>query len=513
MSKNMIKKIFRRKSVNDQFVVPAGVTSLKISFVENFTIESGAFHPTMALDKFGTIWGWGPAPMGDNTNTLKQAPVGMASAASPSKKPFLRADGQVYNWGNNTYGQLGLGNTLSTSIVNIVPGLDNIKKVRRGETCLALNEAGYLYAWGKNDYGQVGDGTFAHKSVPTLVMSGIEDFWTDHDCYGVFAPNTVFARDTSGQTWAWGRDQGNYGALGTGVVGNSNTPALVQGGIKFKKISISPLAGLGSFAAGLAEDGNIYTWGYNGGGQLGDNTIAHKSTPVLVIGGYKFSDVNAGLESSIALTQDGKIYTWGFNTNGQLGTGNIFPRSSPVLVTGGFGLYENVASRIAMTVYSCYAITTSGTIYSWGFQDAISNLLGDNTTTKKSVPTIVFGAVMPQYWVKEILALDNDSVFTMSNRGIRYGWGNNASGKLAVNSATARFSAPQLCNTPSVPHQPTITGNIHWKMPGKERQEYVVSVVPGTSLTIAYLPNGMNIPQLALEGNQFTEQVEVEWVG
>src|SRR5689334_18693264 len=77
-------------------------------------------------------------------------------------------------------------------------------------------------------------------------------------------------------------------------------------------------------AAGQA--GSVLCWGYNGNGQLGDGTLATRSTaaPAYFISGVKSG--SAGTAFTLALTSDGHVYSWGFNGRGQLGLGDTVSR-------------------------------------------------------------------------------------------------------------------------------------------------------------------------------------------
>ena len=86
--------------------------------------------------------------------------------------------------------------------------------------------------------------------------------------------------------------------------------------------------------AGYA-DSSIWAWGYNQQGQLGDNTKTYQSSPIAVAGGRSFDAIAAGDYNSLTLDiSDGLIYAWGYNDRGQLGDNTILPKSSPVAVAG-----------------------------------------------------------------------------------------------------------------------------------------------------------------------------------
>ncbi|WP_407672253.1 RCC1 domain-containing protein, partial [Paenibacillus sinensis] len=90
---------------------------------------------------------------------------------------------------------------------------------------------------------------------------------------------------------------------------------------------IADLSGVISIAAGtshslaLKSDGSVWAWGYNGGGQLGDDSTTQRSMPVQVTGLTEVKDIAGGGSHSLALKSDGSVWAWGYNGGGQLGDG------------------------------------------------------------------------------------------------------------------------------------------------------------------------------------------------
>src|SRR5438477_389666 len=87
--------------------------------------------------------------------------------------------------------------------------------------------------------------------------------------------------------------------------------------------TVAELAGGGNHTIALKQDGTVWTWGYNGYGQLGDGTTTQRVIPVQVSSLSGMTGVAAGLYFSLALKSDGTVWAWGNNTNGQLGDGTI----------------------------------------------------------------------------------------------------------------------------------------------------------------------------------------------
>ena len=84
----------------------------------------------------------------------------------------------------------------------------------------------------------------------------------------------------------------------------------------------------------LCENGNIWTFGDNGLGQLGDTLITERNFPAQVQGISNVTDVQLGLVHCLALKSDSTVWSWGSSTSGKLGLGSTPDRYSPVMVSG-----------------------------------------------------------------------------------------------------------------------------------------------------------------------------------
>ena len=146
-------------------------------------------------------------------------------------------------------------------------------------------------------------------------------------------------------------------------------------------IIVSVAAGYGHSLA-LTESGEVWAWGNNWYGQLGDGTTTDRYTPVLVEGLGDVVSIAAGYGHSLAFTESGEVWAWGDNGYGQLGDGTTTDRSIPVLVEG----LGDVVS-IAAGYYHSLALTASGEAWSWG--NNYYGQLGDGTTTDHYTPVQV----------------------------------------------------------------------------------------------------------------------------
>ena len=218
------------------------------------------------------------------------------------------------------------------------------------------------------------------------VPAGVKQVWIYSEFNGsnsiAASANNSYIRSQSGRVYSFGDDA--YGQLGNGVTpfADVSTPYAVVAGRSFVQVAGSIL---GLFALGLEADGSVYAWGENTSGQLGDNTVVLKSTPVLVVGNHSFIQVAAGGAHSLALKADGSVYAWGYNANGRLGNNDptLSSKSSPVPVSGSHAFIQ-----VAAGGNHSLALKADGSVYTWGYNS--NGQLGDNTIVAKSSPVLVF---------------------------------------------------------------------------------------------------------------------------
>src|SRR3990172_93803 len=146
--------------------------------------------------------------------------------------------------------------------------------------------------------------------------------------------------------------------------------------------------GLFQGGAGLKPTGACWAWGLNSVGQLGDQSVSNRSSPVNVVGGHIFKKITATLDSMAGLKTDGTVWTWGEGVNACLGDLTVTDKSSPVSVVGAHSFIDIMAGRLHIL-----ALKADGTCWAWGSNNAdagggsgVQGQLGDLTGTDKSSP-------------------------------------------------------------------------------------------------------------------------------
>ena len=256
-----------------------------------------------------------------------------------------------------------------------------------------------------------------------------------HSKKSVFPVNTNRGQasriiDVAKAIYAWG--QNTNGQIGDGTVTPRSSPVAVLGGLKFIQLDLNSTGLVSNHNIGLTENGDAYGWGLNAFGMLGDGTIIPKSSPVAVLGGLKFRSIVCGLFHTLGLAPDGTPYAWGANVVGELGLGDVIHRSSPVAVVGGLKFKKMFATTGGVDSHS-FGLAFDGTLYAWG-GNTIGEL-GVGDTVSRSSPVAVVGGLK----FRDVFSLDR-SVFAIAENGDLYAWGQNAVGELGVGDQVARSS-------------------------------------------------------------------------
>ncbi|MBI4704415.1 MAG: hypothetical protein HY744_25195 [Deltaproteobacteria bacterium] len=192
-----------------------------------------------------------------------------------------------------------------------------------GDYTCAVKADGTLWCWGWNQYGQLGDGTTQDKPLPTQVSA----LGTSAVAVAAGADHTCAVKADSA-LWCCGWNQ--YGQLGDGTTQDKPLPTQV------KALGTSAVAVAAGWlhTCAVKADGTLWCWGHNEYGQLGDGTTQDKPLPTQVSAlGTSAIAVAAGRAHTCAIKKDGALWCWGRNDYGQLGNGTTQSKSSPVQVS------------------------------------------------------------------------------------------------------------------------------------------------------------------------------------
>jgi len=345
---------------------------------------------------------------------------------------LLDEEGQLWGWGANESGSLGIGSYADQSIPIRIPnpvGVDYWLTACLGNTfTLAIAQDGSLWTTGLNSQGQLGLGdnlnrnTFQKVPLPPTVTS-----WTE--VYGGFT--FAIARDQSGELWAWG--QNTMGQLGIGTMVSTNTPQRVlkpQGVTRW--VEVAPR---GDRTLGVCQNGFLWAWGAGANGALGLGTNVNHHTPQQIPfpdGVTSWSMSVHSRNASFAFDQNGEPWVWGYNSLGSLGLGHTISYNSPQKSQYPPGVNYWIAK--ASTRESFIALDQAGNMWTWG--EGSEQSLGHGATggpgnrpLHESTPRMVENPDGVDSWQNVSGTAAN--YYAIDNHGRLWTWGRGTRGESA----------------------------------------------------------------------------------
>lgn len=308
---------------------------------------------------------------------------------------FLRGDGTVYAAGENTSGQLGIGNSSNTPTPTKVKLDGKVKKVVTGTAhTLFLMADNSVYATGLNSSGQLGlSNTSTNRTSPERI-TGIVDV-VDIEASG----NHSFAITKTGRVYVFG-DNG-YGQLGTNSTATQYSPYPVDNTLIGEVVRVYAGPNHTVFES---KDGRCYVTGYNNGGQLalGDTTNRLSPTYCDAITACEPIDMGLGIDSTRIVCVDKSIKVAGANGSGQLMTGNtsnvggtLKDVTVPDYYEIAFGLTHNICSDKIGEIQT----QGSSTNYACGLGDTVARYNWNYIFNARGLKKILTGT--NQIWIKD----------------------------------------------------------------------------------------------------------------
>jgi alpha-tubulin suppressor-like RCC1 family protein len=228
------------------------------------------------------------------------------------------------------------------------------------------------------------------------------------------------------ELYAWGSN--NRGQIGDGTVLNKSSPVQVGNLTNWFEIAVGR-----NHTAAIKTDGTLWAWGQNNARQVGDGTSVYRSSPVQVGALTSWTKISAGNQHTAAIKTDGTLWTWGNSADGQIGDGTRTLRSSPVQV----GALTNWL-QVSAGAYHSMSIKTDGTLWAWG-RNMTNGQLGDGTVVSRSSPVQV--GVLTNW--SRVQAGGLSSISTKTD-GTLWAWGRNSEGQIGDGTTVHRSSPVQI---------------------------------------------------------------------
>ncbi len=406
-------------AINPSFWRSSGKTDAAFLSVVN-----SAFHTNLPTALSAQTW---LTSMGYYTNWISNFIIMIVTGEVYT---MALKNNQVWGWGVNNYGQLGDNSTTNQCTpVSIQGSKKTFCQIKSGEAHIsAIDKYGRVWGWGYNLIGQLGDNSITNQCTPVSIHGTNKTF-----CAVTSGYNSTLGIDNYGQVWGWGQNF-SYN-LGDFSQQNRCTPVSIHGEKKiFCKISAGS-----SHTTGIDNYGQIWGWGYNVNGQLGDNSTTNQCTPVSIQGSKKtFCSIAQGPSARYQISIDnyGQIWGWGYNVNGQLGDNSTLNSCTPVSIHGTKKTFCVVTSGYNSTL----GIDNYGQVWGWGYNGY--GQLGDNSITNQCTPVSIHGTKKTFCTIASGLGhsigVDKDNKI--------WGWGYNLNGQLGDNSTLSQLTPVRVCN-------------------------------------------------------------------
>ena len=347
----------------------------------SWTKVSGGYGHTMAINSIGNVYGWGlnaEGELGTGDVTTRTTPTiittsGWTDVSVGYKHTIARkSDGKIYTWGDNSDGQLGLGDLVSRTAPTLITNTGTVTWTRTSagwRFTVGIKDDNSVWRWGDNQYGQLGLGDTVDKTSPIYNNSP----WVEVES-GIFH---TLARKANGTIWGTGYNQS--GQLGLGTTTSISVFTQTGTGTDWAEITAGSYHSMAR-----KSNGTIWSWGWNYGGCLGLGGVGgYIWVPTQIGTDTDWGRIEASDYNSYAIKSNGTLWAWGTNFSGtpiQLVTDtdwvNIMPNAGGALFLKSNRTLWTVSSGSAIQIgtdsdwadarsnYGIIACKTNGTLWS-----------------------------------------------------------------------------------------------------------------------------------------------------
>lgn len=403
-----------------------------VSGVSSATKVSAGWDHACARNSSNQIYCWGgnaygQLGVGNTTDSGTPQPVSVSIATDISTGLFyscgIGSGGSAFCWGDGASGKLGNGSGASATLPVAARSGTLFDSIQAGNntTCAREISAGDLICWGAAYNGILGDGepkTQSYNGVtPSLPGPAT------HISLGL--NSTVACAVSNTKPYCWGTNP--YGVLGNGLMSAQPVTA-VKPDPGFTKVS------LGRGGCGIRATGQLMCWGPNHlndtpRSTLGDGSLIARNSPVYIDPGTSYIEVSVGYSHSCGITSSMQLKCWGYNALGALGIGSLVDSPTPVLVGNNY-------AKVSVGDDSTCAIESSGSLQCWGSNSF--GQVGDGTVVDRTTPVAVMAGT-----IFNSVDVGSGTACGITALGALYCWGRNQFGQLG-NGTTVNSSSPVL---------------------------------------------------------------------
>lgn len=330
---------------------------------------------TSADDPLAAICGFGPLEIGHNRYAQP-----LPQLLNPENPLSYLTDAMNGLMALDMHGQavaLATASSLSDGAAHsAIAGLaDNLKQVCANETAsYALDASGGVWSWGSNLQGQLGRPSDSMLNQPPAKIESLPTVVSI-----VTGKNHTLALSDKGEVWAWG-------ANAAGQLGQGNLSALSQPSRVLINARVRSIAAGDTHSLAIDDNGRLYAWGSNNLGQLGPvstKTSGWAAKPVRVPLNFKLKQIDAGMHCTMALSAQGEVYAWGWNGMGQLGEPALKSTNQPTKIMG-----LSRVEKISVGSFHALALNSNG-LYAWGDNRNAACGVPSNRATVVTQPNLI----------------------------------------------------------------------------------------------------------------------------
>ena len=415
-------------------------TAIQVPGLTGVTKVVAVHNASYAIKSDGTLWQWGI----DSSSIVTTAPTqiaGISNVRDFNSTYFSNfattTTGQLYVWGYNVFGQLGMGNQLAYPAPTLNPNITGVAEIYTENTLnpglsgiLARKTDSTLWAWGDQTpffvncapseiYSQVGIGLQCTIPHPVKDTSDPSGFLTNVRSAAIgFLEYRYYAVKNDGSVRRW-------------TVGSASADAIEPA---FVGQNVIKVASRTYGAVAYTASGNAYTWGSNDRGQLGlgSNSAINITSPTLVPSTGTVSDISSSTYNTILALSNGSVKAAGDNGNRQVGSNVSSTNSLVPGAVGSISLPPTSIQQVTVGTNHTAILKTDGTVWTWGRND-FGQLGNGSSAIRSTIPVQVSG-------LSGVTRLDTNkygsSTMALKSDGTAWVWGDNGQGQLGNGTYT-----------------------------------------------------------------------------